>query len=299
MTFPSRFIAVSVRFRFGVRFGVRFRKVKYFFGLKSQDHKRDFFLLLLLLLLFVRSFICFVCASVWQTRKIVIFKLSKLGLFVLLLLLLLVLLLFCCCCLFVAMLMRSVVTLLLLRLQIAAKSLGYSLFSSGQCSIYVASFILTGPNLCGCCTLDIASCNYISIPLSLFVSLLLARWSVMLCLFYAVGPPFSLGSLIDVARINQAIWAARFVWCWSSDLLPKYSHLPLSFPHTHLFRGGNQSIAIVSNWAWVSFVRSIAIASRAPSRLPLTRYALCCCPSPSHTSLLISLGRSRCHTNLG
>lgn len=98
MTFPSRFIAVSVRFRFGVRFGVRFRKVKYFFGLKSQDHKRDFFLLLLLLLLlFVHSFICFVCASVWQTRKIVIFKLSKLGLFVLLLLLLVLLL--CCCCL--------------------------------------------------------------------------------------------------------------------------------------------------------------------------------------------------------
>lgn len=103
-----------------------------------------------------------------------IFKLSKLCLFVLLLLLVLLLCCCCCCCLFVAILMRSVVTLLLwlllFLLQVVAKSLSYSrntsLFSSGQCSIYVASFILTGPNLCGCCTLDIASCNHISIPLS-------------------------------------------------------------------------------------------------------------------------------------
>lgn len=134
--------------------------------------------------------------------------------------------------------MRSVVTLLLwlllFLLQIVAKSLSYSrntsLFSSGQCSIYVASFILTGPNLCGCCTLDIASCNHISIPLSHSHSVSPAH-SLISYVYFMRPAPFSLGSLIDVARINQAIWAASFVWCWSSDLLPKYSYLPLSFLH--------------------------------------------------------------------
>lgn len=193
--------------------------------------------------------------------------------------------------------MRSVVTLLLL--QIVAKSLGYtSLFSSGQCSIYVASFILTGPNLCGCCTLDIAGCNYILSPSrSVYISCSLVH---LLCYVYFMrsGPrsplahwlmwralikPFERPVLFDV---DQAIC------CQSTHIYPSLSHT---------FVSGRQSIDCNRLELSLSFVCSIAIASRAPSSCRL-RVTLCVVVSlsPSHTPLLlISLGRSRCHTILG
>lgn len=81
--FPSRdrrfkwlFHLVLLPFRFGLGFvlGFGFAKLSIFFGLKSQDHKRDFFLLLLFLV--VRPFVLFV-PQLGERRKIVIFKLSK------------------------------------------------------------------------------------------------------------------------------------------------------------------------------------------------------------------------------